>query len=858
MTRPKLRLNLNISTKGLIIVLLPLALELVFVFILGFLLNNAEMEVQRQIRSKAIISQANTLSKMFYDAGVAMGGYSITKSPLFSDRYDKIVRQIPKDLEELKSLVGDNSHQQQILKNLAVITETGLKILGEAKNAIDDNQVDVAQFRARHMYKEIRQLADRLQDELHGLTEDEEKIANQSPESQNRSRHMVKIWLVVGVILNVLGALLLAMYFSRSITKRLNIMTDNSMRLARGDPLNPVVAGSDEISALDGTFHDMAEALDEATKKERAIIENAVDVICSIDIDGKFVAVSPSSFNTWGYYPDELMGRRFIEIVMPEDHQETIRAVRAVRAEKGTTSFENRTRRKDGSIVTVLWSTYWSETERSMFCVAHDITERKLAEEAIKASERKIRTIIENMLVGLMIITKDGIIESINPASSRMFGYKPDELSGRHIMSVFHDSTLFSVEDANDRQNFLDNLWQHSFNRIGEFEALKKNMEPFPIEISLSELEAGDGTRILANILDVSERKEVERLKKEFVSTVSHELRTPLTSIRGSLTLLSVGALGILPEQAKKVVGIAERNTIRLITLINDILDIEKLESGKLDMVFDTVQMSNVFERSAESVKAFAEQNGIRLEMMPTNAQAFADGDRLVQVVVNLCSNAVKFSPKGAAVTIVCEENPNFLEVKVIDRGRGIPAKYKNLLFQRFQQVEASDARKKGGTGLGLAICKGIIEAHGGEIGVESEEGKGSIFWFKIPPAGVAKMRLAQPQATQSQTGRRQPVQAAAPVPVPVTAGAPPSQPSSPQADSGAITHGQSGSQGPIIQNALKPPHAVPVQAPAASPGAPGPATPPAQILPSGQSQPAAAPYVYGLPKIEPKENTGN
>jgi PAS domain S-box-containing protein len=859
MTRPKLRLNLNISTKGLIIVLLPLALELVFVFILGFLLNNAEMEVQRQIRSKAIISQANTLSKMFYDAGVAMGGYSITKSPLFSDRYDKIVRQIPKDLEELKSLVGDNSHQQQILKNLAVITETGLKILGEAKNAIDDNQVDVAQFRARHMYKEIRQLADRLQDELHGLTEDEEKIANQSPESQNRSRHMVKIWLVVGVILNVLGALLLAMYFSRSITKRLNIMTDNSMRLARGDPLNPVVAGSDEISALDGTFHDMAEALDEATKKERAIIENAVDVICSIDIDGKFVAVSPSSFNTWGYYPDELMGRRFIEIVMPEDHQETIRAVRAVRAEKGTTSFENRTRRKDGSIVTVLWSTYWSESERSMFCVAHDITERKLAEEAIKASERKIRTIIENMLVGLMIITKDGIIESINPASSRMFGYKPDELSGRHIMSVFHDSTLFSVEDATDRQNFLDNLWQHSFNRIGEFEALKKNMEPFPIEISLSELEAGDGTRILANILDVSERKEVERLKKEFVSTVSHELRTPLTSIRGSLTLLSVGALGDLPEQAKKVVGIAERNTIRLITLINDILDIEKLESGKLDMVFDTVQMGNVFERSAESVKAFAEQNGIRLEMMPTNAQAFADGDRLVQVVVNLCSNAVKFSPKGAAVTIVCEENPNFLEVKVIDRGRGIPAKYKNLLFQRFQQVEASDARKKGGTGLGLAICKGIIEAHGGEIGVESEEGKGSIFWFKIPPSAVAKMRLAQPQAAQSQTGRRQAVPSAQQAPVAVPAGARPPQLS--VADSTGSPDGQSNTNGQMIQIAVKPPHAVPGQTLTASPAVPAQGTPPAQMLPPGQTQSPsapAAPYVYGLPKVEPKENTGS
>ncbi|MGH9550050.1 MAG: sensor histidine kinase, partial [Terriglobales bacterium] len=134
-------------------------------------------------------------------------------------------------------------------------------------------------------------------------------------------------------------------------------------------------------------------------------------------------------------------------------------------------------------------------------------------------------------------------------------------------------------------------------------------------------------------------------------------------------------------------------------------------------------------------VHAFADQNGIKLEFQPTNSQVFADGDRLVQVLVNLISNACKFSPKGQTVTVSVEEIPNWVEIKVTDRGRGIPAKYKGLLFQRFQQVEASDARKKGGTGLGLAICKGIIEAHNGTIGVESEEGKGSVFWFRIPPA---------------------------------------------------------------------------------------------------------------------------
>ncbi|HMY52921.1 MAG TPA: CHASE3 domain-containing protein, partial [Candidatus Obscuribacter sp.] len=244
----RLNVNLKISHKGFILVLVPLVFELVFLIILSVLLQKAEEEVQRQVRSKAIISQANVLSKLFYDAGVAMGGYSITKSPLFSDRYDKIVRQIPMDLTELSNLVGDNDKQQQILVRLKTITSDGLKILGEAKSAIDDNRVDVAQFRARHMYKQIRQLADQLQDELKGLTEDERKIENESPEQQNRSRTMVKVFLVVGVVVNIAIAFLLLYYFLKSISIRLNTVTDNSFRLARGQRLNPPLTGADEIA----------------------------------------------------------------------------------------------------------------------------------------------------------------------------------------------------------------------------------------------------------------------------------------------------------------------------------------------------------------------------------------------------------------------------------------------------------------------------------------------------------------------------------------------------------------------------------------------------------------------------------
>lgn len=740
------RFNLKIVHKGAILVLVPLLFELVFLAVLTELLHRAEVEVQRQVRSKAIISQANTLSKLFYDAGVAMGGYSITKSPLFSDRYDKIVRQIPQDLAELKKLVGDNPKQQQILENLQKITVTGLKILGEAKAAIDDNRVDVAQFRARHMYKEIRSLADKLQDELRGLTEDERRIEAESPEKQNRSRTILKLFLVAGVVFNILIAFVLLWFFTRSIKNRLDVMTDNSFRLARGQTLNPPVGGGDEISHLDGVFHSMADALMEAARKERAVIDNAVDVICSIDMDGKFIAVNPACFENWGYTQEELLGKRFIEIIAPQDISETIKSVRSVRAEKGNMQFDNRVRRKDSTEISVSWSAYWSEKERAMFCVAHDITERKLAEEAIRASEQRIRTIINHMIVGLVIVNQDGFIESMNPAAEGIFGYRAEEIVGRHLLALFSDSKFFSEHNENDTMSFMETLFNQALNRIGEFDCIKKNGEDFPVELSLSELKSHEGERYMANVLDVSERREVERLKKEFVSTVSHELRTPLTSIRGSLTLLSVGAMGKLPEQAQKVVGIAERNTIRLIGLINDILDIEKLEAGKLDMVFDNTPMNDIMERSEQSVSAFAANNGVKLEFMPSDAIVYADGDRIVQVVVNLLSNAIKFSPRDATVTVVTENAAGFVQIRVIDRGRGIPEKFKKLLFQRFQQVEASDAKKKGGTGLGLAICKGIIEQHGGQIGVESEEGKGSTFWFRIPPARTDSTLVVTPQ----------------------------------------------------------------------------------------------------------------
>jgi hypothetical protein len=255
-------------------------------------------------------------------------------------------------------------------------------------------------------------------------------------------------------------------------------------------------------------------------------------------------------------------------------------------------------------------------------------------------------------------------------------------------------------------------------------------------------------TRNNSKVLEqtVERLKEVERLKNGFLLTVSHELRTPLTSIRGSLGLLASGAVGTLSDEVVEVVAIAERNAVRLMALINDILDLERLETGKIELQFALVPVHSILRRAMESLATFEEKHGVTVEAPEVSSMIWADADRIVQVLVNLLSNAVKFSPPGGVVTIGVGPRESWVEFRVTDRGRGVPVAHRRAIFERFRQVETSDAREKGGTGLGLAICKSIIERHGGTIGVESQEGGGSSFWFRVATSSsLFAPRVEQP-----------------------------------------------------------------------------------------------------------------
>jgi signal transduction histidine kinase len=228
--------------------------------------------------------------------------------------------------------------------------------------------------------------------------------------------------------------------------------------------------------------------------------------------------------------------------------------------------------------------------------------------------------------------------------------------------------------------------------------------------------------------------KQTQQEKREMMAMITHDIRSPLTSVIGGLALLLEPRMGInLEEKATRIIDRAMNNLSRLMRLVNDLLDIEKLESGKMKMYFEKTPLAHIFVESFNIVEQQTRKRGIKISIPETDVEIYADGDRLVQVLVNLLSNAIKYSPNESIINILAESDEHWIKISIVDQGPGIPAEYRDKMFQRFQQVELEERRKFGGTGLGLAVCKEIITAHGGTIGIDSAEGGGSIFWFCLP-----------------------------------------------------------------------------------------------------------------------------
>jgi PAS domain S-box-containing protein len=336
---------------------------------------------------------------------------------------------------------------------------------------------------------------------------------------------------------------------------------------------------------------------------------------------------------------------------------------------------------------------------------------------------------------GIYGVDRAGVVTFVNPAAARALGYLPNDLIGREAHVTFHDNkpdgTPFPVQNCYITEAIHDrvttNAEEDSYRRADGLS--------IPVEVTSTPLIDEDGQAIGAVVVfrDVTERREVDRMKSEFVSMVSHELRTPLAAIRGSLGLMAGGAMGELAPSAARMVDIALVSSDRLGRLINEILDIERIESGKLSMDLGVHQAQDLIEAAVGQVQVIAEESGVRVSIGRTEGQVYADADRVVQTLLNLLSNAIKFSHRGGSVSVWTESRGAFVEFAIQDDGRGVPEDKLDRIFSRFEQVDSSDAREKGGSGLGLSISRSIIERLGGRIWAVNNDGAGTTFLFTLP-----------------------------------------------------------------------------------------------------------------------------
>ncbi len=359
---------------------------------------------------------------------------------------------------------------------------------------------------------------------------------------------------------------------------------------------------------------------------------------------------------------------------------------------------------------------------RSLAAEARE-TNARLAE-----SEELFRTAFEAGPGGLVFLALDGRYERVNRAFCQLVGYSEQEL----LKLSTHDISL-PEDRAPTEERFVRAraLGDRSLTFQRRFQRKDGSIVWVQVSTRILRDAKGGPRRFVAQYQDISDLKAVDRMKDEFVSTVSHELRTPLTSIRGALGLLESGAVGELSADAHEITAIARNNCDRLVRLINDILDLEKMDAGKLELRPQSTRASALVRLAFDvlGTTGASPPPSFRGEL---DAELTVDVDRIVQVLVNLLSNATKFSPQGAEVTVaVTRPRRGWARFAVHDRGPGIAPDQVRKLFTRFQQLDGSDTRSKSGSGLGLAISKGIVEQHGGHIGVDS--GVGSVFWFELP-----------------------------------------------------------------------------------------------------------------------------
>ncbi len=593
---------MKLGYKGLLLVSVPLVLQLIVVLTMSVLLWQEQEQVAKQASAREVIAKCNQITQ---SAGEIVrhlyplpGGF-LDAGPVVLDQLNTFKTSV----RELEVRLGSEPEQQQRLQQFSKAAAQFIPLLYAARARKDRVDKVGVHDSERLLMAEVSEVYSILS----AIIASEDTKHRADPEQRLAVREKINNSLTAAVIVTVLLTIGLAYGASVGIRKPLTRMSENAQRISRREPLHTPLIGSDELAELDGLFHDVDAAIEEALKQEHNLIDCAADVVCLLDQHGIFMFLNPYVSDLLGFDRQELLGTSIISLVNDEDCQKADALLNEKRLDGESRSFELQLKGKNQQVIETSWSTIWSDREQYLFCVIHDITERK----------------------------------------------------------------------------------------------------------------------------------QLERLKQDFIAMISHDLRTPLMSVHSSIELVQSGAVGLLEPVTEIELINTGRSIEHLIDLVNDLLDFEKLEAGRMDFEFVEHQLSEVFNESVRMIKSLSDEREITIKLPLTDLKIVGDQRKLVQVVVNILSNALKHTESGGLVQIETCVVDGAVEISVHDEGPGVPAEFAQTIFAPFEQIGSRPIAELG-TGLGLAICKLIVEGHHGIIGVRSSSIlKGSAFYFTVPNLGA-------------------------------------------------------------------------------------------------------------------------